>query len=102
MPADLPANVTPAHKVGGMRVKQPEHHVPLKDTHKEDEHDEEQTSEDKKEEERLRVRELQERQAQDMYAHTAARQASAPKSSADNLRKQQVCNPATQPRAMNH
>lgn len=95
--ADIPHNIEPAHKVGGMRVKAPDaRRHSLKDEH----HDEESEQLNDEEEEKMRVRALQERQAQDMQNHQASRQPDVSKNAGSNVKQQFI--PATQPRAMNH
>ncbi|OBZ89379.1 hypothetical protein A0J61_02576 [Choanephora cucurbitarum] len=92
----IPSDVSPAQVVGGMRVKQPNHHNHLHNKKTEEEEKEQESLED----EQMRARILQERQAQDMKNHSASRQHDIPKNPG-NFSKQ-INNPAIQPRAMNH
>ncbi|KAI8082612.1 uncharacterized protein B0P05DRAFT_489418 [Gilbertella persicaria] len=99
----IPSDVVPAQVVGGMRVKQPNHHNHMhamknEDKTKEEEHEQEQ--ENSEEQERMRLRILQERQAQDMQNHTASRQHDVSKNAGNHVKQQ--FNTGIQPRSMNH
>lgn len=100
--AEIPSNLAPATKVGGMRVKAPDaHRTPLEDKHEKKEGSEDEDTEEEEEQERMRKRALEERQAQDMQNHTASHQKDISKNTGQNPR-QQVTNPSVQPRSMNH
>ncbi|KAI8358527.1 hypothetical protein BD560DRAFT_374565 [Blakeslea trispora] len=92
----IPSDIAPAQVVGGMRVKQPNHHNHLHNKKTEDEENEQESHED----EQMRARILQERQAQDMQNHSASRQHDIPKNPGTYAK--QIVNPSIQPRSMNH
>jgi predicted phage gp36 major capsid-like protein len=103
MPKNIPSDIAPAQRVGGMRVKHPDaRRTSLKNESKEatsmNENNEDNRNEE--EEEERRQRELQERQAQDMQNHAASRQPDIGKNAGSNVHIQYMA--PTQPRAMNH